>query len=968
MFLRLSSRPSARLRVALCAVAFGCAVLTSGAASAQVNWKRVGVVSNLTSGQLCRTDGTYVICDSTTPTIAGSQVGIGTTAPNASALLDVFSTTQGLLPPRVTASQEAAIGTNSAMGGLVVYNTSANELDVYNSTTNAWEAVGANAADAAGSTGQVQFNLNSSNELGASANLFWDNTNYRLGIGTAIPSQALEVNGIAKIDTGLIASLHYPAADSTTAIQFDKANGTTNVMDIDTTNGRVGIGTTGAGTLLEIGNWATNNNPYQALQYITDANSTETDSGVVNETYDTTKPSFGIDFRRVWSNGTVTDIGSIEAFGSGSWRGGLLFRTKNNQTSNGSPDTNAMMISPAGNVGIGTTAPGAPLEVANSSGGNLLKLTSGNGISSNTAGILFAEQPGGTQSLAQVTGINDNSWGGHLSFSTAVSGSSPGGALTEKMRILDNGNIGIGTTSPTNILSLGGSAARTIWMERNPTASTAGNGLTVQAGGAASGGTNLTGGNLTLASGISTGTGSSSINFNVYPGNAASTTDNTATTAMVINGAGQVGIGTPTPNAGVALDLGSNNGTSNSSLLLPGGSSTNRPTTGIAGMMRYNSTNAGVEAYYNSAWNSLLTSTSLGTSIPAAGSSGQVQYNNSGVLGGAAGVTYASSGNILTTASQHISDVPLVVQGTGASSLSSGQVAYWKFDEDTGTSLSDATGNGNNGTWQGTLGSQWTTGKINSAGNFNASSQRYVDVSANSALTPTNITVSAWINLSNISTEQMIASDYVSNNTGWYMEVFQSKLNVGLNGNVQLQGGITLSSSTWAHVVFTYDGATLKLYVNGALDSSKTTAAGISNTAHDMYIGAYTGNVNSDKLTGAIDEVGVWNRVLSAGEVTALYNSGTGIQYPFTGIAQTANLAVFQNSVGTTLANVDASGDIATTGTVAVGTASVPTGVTANINGPVKVAGSGSEACSASTVGSMRYNPTGQYMEICTYP
>jgi hypothetical protein len=65
-----------------------------------------------------------------------------------------------------------------------------------------------------------------------------------VGIGTTTPGQALEVNGTAKVDTGLIVPLIYPASDSTTAIQIDKANGTSNVVDIDTTNGRVGIGST----------------------------------------------------------------------------------------------------------------------------------------------------------------------------------------------------------------------------------------------------------------------------------------------------------------------------------------------------------------------------------------------------------------------------------------------------------------------------------------------------------------------------------------------------------------------------------------------------------------------------------------------------------------------------------------------------------------------------------------------------
>jgi hypothetical protein len=62
----------------------------------------------------------------------GSNVGIGTTSPNASALLDVSSTTKGFLPPRMTNAQMVAIATPAA--GLVVYDTTNNKLNVYDGT------------------------------------------------------------------------------------------------------------------------------------------------------------------------------------------------------------------------------------------------------------------------------------------------------------------------------------------------------------------------------------------------------------------------------------------------------------------------------------------------------------------------------------------------------------------------------------------------------------------------------------------------------------------------------------------------------------------------------------------------------------------------------------------------------------------------------------------------------------------
>lgn len=67
----------------------------------------------------------------------GSSVGIGTTTPNASALLDVSSTTRGFAPPRMTNAQMVAITTPVA--GLMVYDTTNNKLNVYDGTN--WVAV-----------------------------------------------------------------------------------------------------------------------------------------------------------------------------------------------------------------------------------------------------------------------------------------------------------------------------------------------------------------------------------------------------------------------------------------------------------------------------------------------------------------------------------------------------------------------------------------------------------------------------------------------------------------------------------------------------------------------------------------------------------------------------------------------------------------------------------------------------------
>jgi hypothetical protein len=79
--------PWRRCGMAASLAVFCCVALTSGDASATVEWGRVGEVTTLTSGQLCKNDGKYIICDSTTPTISSGNVGIGSTTPGATLTL-----------------------------------------------------------------------------------------------------------------------------------------------------------------------------------------------------------------------------------------------------------------------------------------------------------------------------------------------------------------------------------------------------------------------------------------------------------------------------------------------------------------------------------------------------------------------------------------------------------------------------------------------------------------------------------------------------------------------------------------------------------------------------------------------------------------------------------------------------------------------------------------------------------------
>ena len=90
---------------------------------------------------------------------------------------------------------------------------------------------------------------------------------------------------------------------------------------------------------------------------------------------------------------------------------------------------------------------------------------------------------------------------------------------------------------------------------------------------------------------------------------------------------------------------------------------------------------------------------------------------------------------------------------------------------------------------------------------------------------------------------------------------------VAAPGDVAVIGSASLPVNSWAHVALTYDGANLRLFVNGvqviatALSSAITTSTGV------LRIGG--NSVWSEFFQGRIDEVRIYNRALTAGEIQA---------------------------------------------------------------------------------------------------
>ena len=90
-------------------------------------------------------------------------------------------------------------------------------------------------------------------------------------------------------------------------------------------------------------------------------------------------------------------------------------------------------------------------------------------------------------------------------------------------------------------------------------------------------------------------------------------------------------------------------------------------------------------------------------------------------------------------------------------------------------------------------------------------------------------------------------------------------------GDASSIGTAALAASTWSHVAATYDGSRLRLYVNGVLRTDKATTAPVAVSTGPLKIGGNA--VWGEWFAGQIDEVRVYDRVLSATEITADMNA-----------------------------------------------------------------------------------------------
>jgi hypothetical protein len=200
-------------------------------------------------------------------------------------------------------------------------------------------------------------------------------------------------------------------------------------------------------------------------------------------------------------------------------------------------------------------------------------------------------------------------------------------------------------------------------------------------------------------------------------------------------------------------------------------------------------------------------------------------------------------------------------------------ISRWMFDEGTGVSAADA-----HGSRTGTLtnGAGWTTGRSGQAVLLDGVND-YVALPTFD-VTGSALTLAAWVRAGSVATtDQRFISKTTGTTNYWTLgtngSAFRFRLRTGTS-TTTLDGG-TLPLTTWSHVVATYDGTTMRLFVNGVQQvgtAAKSGALATSATAPVSIGRNPTGTAGANYFNGAIDDVRMFARALTAAEVTALYN------------------------------------------------------------------------------------------------
>ncbi len=242
--------------------------------------------------------------------------------------------------------------------------------------------------------------------------------------------------------------------------------------------------------------------------------------------------------------------------------------------------------------------------------------------------------------------------------------------------------------------------------------------------------------------------------------------------------------------------------------------------------------------------------------------------------------------------------------------LANGCIAHWKFNEGSGTAVADWVG-GNDGTIQNPAGSAWSAGVINGAYTFDGVGA-YLPTADFQSVLRGSFTISLWAKAATWPVADNSLLGYYRNSGPNENNMFIYVYHVGKIGfecssgadglSSILLSGVVLTNGQWSHIVCVANATTgfQGIYHNGVLvKSGSGFSGGMPNFVTDgltMVVAGDRGEEDAQYFfAGTIDNVTLWNRALTFGEVEILYNNGCGCEdlseLDIAGPVRRANLA-----------------------------------------------------------------------------
>ena len=281
---------------------------------------------------------------------------------------------------------------------------------------------------------------------------------------------------------------------------------------------------------------------------------------------------------------------------------------------------------------------------------------------------------------------------------------------------------------------------------------------------------------------------------------------------------------------------------------------------------------------------------------------GSGHYGSGGDYGGGGGGSYNSGTDQNNTAGANAGHGRVVIRflGSSASPLDIGLVAWYPLDGN-GT---DHSPTANHATVNGTTPTADRHGVAGKALLFGGSgSNHYLEAAFNQALSSTAISYSIWAKPTSTTSNHGSPITFRADGRGFNLYKMPDNSWSHWTGNGGWQKFHAQSISlNWTALAFTHDGTTGKAYQDGVLvvSSNKTYLPAQSGS---LKIGAGTGGSGPTYFfKGAIDDVRIWNRVLSAEEISSLYQMENPANSAPTDLNSTAALAFSENQPAGTIA------------------------------------------------------------------